>query len=45
MTKRGQKKEKNKKQHALLFLSGGAMGVNWVLLFEAFRHTSIALST
>lgn len=28
-----------------LFLSGAAMGFNWILLFEAYRYTSIALST
>ncbi len=28
-----------------LLLSGIAMGFNWVLLFEAYNHTSIALST
>ena len=29
----------------MLFLSGAAMGFNWILLFEAYRHTSVALST
>lgn len=28
-----------------LFLSGVAMGFNWILLFEAYDYTSIALST
>lgn len=28
-----------------LFFSGGAMGFNWILLFEAFNYTSIALAT
>ncbi|MGL5797551.1 MAG: DMT family transporter [Cetobacterium sp.] len=28
-----------------LFFSGGAMGFNWILLFEAFNFTSIALAT
>lgn len=28
-----------------LFLSGAAIGANWILLFEAYRYTSIALST
>lgn len=28
-----------------LFLSGAAMGFNWILLFEAYNYTSIALST
>lgn len=29
----------------LLFLSGLAIGVNWILLFEAFRYTSVAIAT
>ncbi len=33
------------KQIPLLLLSGAAMGVNWILLFEAFNHTSVALGT
>lgn len=28
-----------------LFLSGAAMGINWILLFEAYKYTSIALAT
>ena len=28
-----------------LFISGTAIGFNWILLFEAFKHTSIALAT
>lgn len=34
-----------RRQLGLLFLSGMAMGLNWVLLFEAYRHTSVALAT
>ncbi|MHC1786659.1 MAG: DMT family transporter [Christensenellales bacterium] len=30
---------------ALLLCSGMAMGFNWVLLFEAYRHTSISVAT
>lgn len=33
------------KQIPLLLLSGAAMGVNWILLFEAYDHTSVALGT
>lgn len=34
------------KQHlGKLFIAGGAMGFNWILLFEAYRHTTVALST
>ena len=29
-----------KKEVPLLLLSGAAMGVNWILLFEAYRYTS-----
>ncbi len=29
----------------LLFLSGAAMGFNWVFLFEAYQYTSISLAT
>ncbi len=36
---------KVKKSFWKLFLSGIAMGFNWLLLFEAYNHTSIALST
>lgn len=34
-----------RKQVPLLLLSGAAMGVNWILLFEAYDHTSVALGT
>lgn len=34
-----------KKQLPLLLLSGAALGANWVLLFEAYRHTSVASAT
>ena len=33
------------KQSPLLLLSGAAMGVNWILLFEAYDNTSVALGT
>ena len=29
----------------LLLLSGVAMGVNWILLFEAYKYTTVAIST
>lgn len=32
-------------QLPLLLLSGAAMGINWILLFEAYDRTSIALGT
>lgn len=34
-----------KKEALLLLLSGAAMGVNWILLFEAFEYTSISAAT
>ncbi len=38
-------KEVLKKNAVWLILSGAAIGVNWVLLFEAYNYTSIATST
>lgn len=29
----------------LLILSGGAIGVNWILLFEAYRYTTVSTAT
>ena len=29
----------------LLFLSGAAMGFNWIFLFEAYNHTTVSLAT
>lgn len=29
----------------LLLLSGMAMGINWILLFEAYKHTTISIAT
>ena len=34
-----------RKNGVLLLLSGAAIGLNWVLLFEAYRHTSVAIAT
>lgn len=34
-----------KKNLPLLLLSGAAMGINWILLFEAYRYTTISLAT
>ncbi len=34
------------KQNALyLFLSGAALGFNWILLFESYKHTTVATAT
>lgn len=35
----------HKKKLGKLLFSGTAMGFNWILLFEAYRYTSVALST
>ncbi len=34
-----------KKNLALLLVSGGAIGFNWIFLFEAYRHTTVATAT
>lgn len=34
-----------RKELPLLLLSGVAMGVNWILLFEAYRYTTISVAT
>lgn len=36
---------KIRKAIPLLFLSGIAMGFNWILLFEAYRYTTVSLAT
>lgn len=34
-----------KKELVLLLLSGVAMGINWILLFEAYKYTTISAAT
>ena len=34
-----------KRELLLLLLSGAAMGVNWILLFEAYRYTTVSVAT
>ena len=34
-----------KKEFFLLLLSGAAIGVNWILLFEAYRYTTVSVAT
>lgn len=34
-----------RKSLPLLLLSGAAMGINWILLFQAYRYTTIAVAT
>lgn len=44
---RRQKVDRNaiRKNLLLLALSGAAIGFNWILLFEAYNHTSVAVAT
>ncbi len=37
--------KKAKKELVLLAVSGAAMGVNWILLFEAYKHTTVSVAT
>lgn len=30
---------------AILLISGGCIGINWILLFEAYRYTTVAVAT
>ena len=34
-----------RKQAVLLLISGAAMGINWILLFEAYKHTTVSVAT
>lgn len=34
-----------KKEVPLLFVSGVAMGINWILLFEAYKYTTVSVAT
>lgn len=34
-----------RKESVLLLVSGMAMGVNWILLFEAYRYTTVSVAT
>ena len=34
-----------KKEIPLLLMSGAAMGINWILLFEAYRYTTVSVAT
>lgn len=38
-------REAVKKNFKILFLSGAAIGVNWILLFEAYRYTTVSTAT
>ena len=34
-----------KKEILLLLLSGAAIGINWILLFEAYKYTTVSVAT
>ena len=34
-----------RREGLLLLVSGGAMGINWILLFEAYRYTTVSTAT
>ncbi|WP_208920414.1 EamA family transporter, partial [Enterococcus cecorum] len=34
-----------KKELPILLLSGVAMGFNWILLFEAYKYTTVSIAT
>lgn len=34
-----------RREVSLLLLSGAAMGINWILLFEAYRYTTVSTAT
>ena len=36
---------KIKQSLPFLFVSGAAMGINWILLFEAYKYTSVSVAT
>jgi len=37
--------KKMKREFHLLLVSGAAMGINWILLFEAYKYTSVSIAT
>ena len=36
---------KIKKELPLILISGAAMGINWILLFEAYKYTTVSVAT
>ena len=34
-----------RKELVLLLISGGAMGFNWILLFQAYKYTTVSVAT
>lgn len=45
ITKQGLNIAQIKKGFVLLLLSGAAMGFNWILLFEAYKYTTVSVAT
>lgn len=45
LRKKGFDKQAVKKNLPVLFLSGAAIGINWILLFESYRYTTVATAT
>ena len=45
ITKQGVPLANIKKEIILLLLSGAAMGINWILLFEAYKYTTVSVAT
>ena len=45
LTRRGIKKGLSRRSFGLLALTGAVIGVNWMLLFEAFNRTTVAVAT
>lgn len=37
--------EEIRQELPLLFFSGAAMGINWILFFQAYKYTSVAMAT
>lgn len=45
VTRQGIPVSRIRQQIPLLLLSGAAMGVNWILLFEAYKRTTVSVAT
>ena len=45
LRRRGMNRAAVRRKFAMLCLSGAAIGVNWILLFEAYNYTSVATAT
>ena len=43
--KKNAKFKRIRRELPLIFVSGAAMGINWILLFEAYRYTSVSVAT